>query len=163
VWPSVRRGARPSQATTGPTAAALAPDAIDEGATHLRIDGEWARTIALSAWAGSVPWGWLMGIGALRERLVLALHLLPQDSARMGTRRALFEHIAGLESTLPAARDRLGHRKPIPGEIVAATYPFGSPVLCMPDGVWYGRNTQNNTPLIVDPYAFTSSNSVVIG
>jgi len=81
----------------------------------------------------------------------------------MGTRRATFAHPAGLESALPTARDRLGWGRPVPGEIVAATYPFGAPTLCMDDGVWYGRVTQNNTPLVVDPYAFTNSNSVVIG
>lgn len=238
----------PSGPATGPTATAtaLAPDAIEERATHLRVDGEWTRTVALTAWAGSIAWGWPTRITALRERLVLALHLVPEDSghmiaeltdllvglesvglfaqgrdrlpseerrqsiaeigatvtklesneerlfqvslytqvhgatrdeleartrrvegafgaARMRTRHALFEHTAGLESTLPGARDRLGYRRPVPGEIVAATYPFGSPVLCMPDGVWYGHNTLNNTPLIIDPYAFTNSNSVVIG
>jgi len=241
-----RRGARFSGAALGVTAAALAPDAIEESARRLRLDDEWSRTVGLTAWAGSVPWGWLARLTALRERLVLSLHLAPQDTAhtvselsdllvglesvdlfaegrgrlpsegrrqaieeinaivakleaneerlfqcslyaqvhgatceeleartrrvesafgaaRMGTRRALFEHLAGLEGTLPTARDRLGWQRPVPGEIVAATYPFGSPTLCMDDGVWYGRNPQNNTPLIVDPYAFTNSNSVVIG
>ncbi len=241
-----RRGARFAGAASGATAAALAPDAIEESARRLRLDDEWTRTLGLSAWAGSVPWGWLARLTALRERLVLSLHLAPRDTthsvaelsdllvgltsvglfaegrgrlpsegrrqaieeitamvakleaneeqlfevslyaqvhgatredleartrrvewafgaARMGTRRALFEHLAGLETTLPAARDRLGWGRPVPGEIVAATYPFGAPALCMDDGVWYGRNTLNNTPLIVDPYAFSNSNSVVIG
>jgi hypothetical protein len=239
-------GSHNARATTGPTAAALAPDAIEESARHLRLDEEWSRTVGLSAWAGSVPWGWLARLIGLRERLVLALHLAPQDTAhalaelsallvglesvglfaqgrgrlpsegrrqaiaeinaivakleaneerlfqvalyaqihgetreeleartrrvegafgavRMGTRRATFEQLAGLETTLPTAHDRLGWGRPVPGEIVAATYPFGSPILCMDEGVWYGRNPQNNTPLIVDPYAFTNSNSVVIG
>ncbi len=244
-WRIRRRAARPA-GTAGPLAAALAPDAVEEGARHLRIDDEWSRTLGLSAWAGSIPWGWLAHLSALRERLVLSLHLAPQDSAhavaelsdllvglesvglfaqgrghlpsegrrqaieeitamvakleaneeklfqvslyaqvhgatreeleartrrvegafgaaRMGTRRATFAHPAGLESALPTAHDRLGWGRPVPGEIVAATYPFGAPTLCMDDGVWYGRVTQNNTPLVVDPYAFTNSNSVVIG
>ncbi len=244
-----RRVRRRAARLAGPAesiATALAPDGIEEGARRLRIDDEWTRTVGLSAWAGSVPWGWLSRITALRERLVLSLHLAPRDTAhavgelsdllvglesvglfaqgrghlpsegrrqaieeinaivakleaneeklfqvsvyaqvhgatrdeleartrrvegafgaaRMGTRRATFEHPAGLESALPTARDRLGWGRPVPGEIVAAAYPFGAPTLCMDDGVWYGRNTQNNTPLIVDPYAFTNSNSVVIG
>ncbi len=245
-WSGRRRSAQPAGAVIGVTAAALAPDAIEESARRLRLDDEWTRTVGLSAWAGSVPWGWLARLTALRARLVLSLHLAPQDTAhavsefsdllvglesvglfaegrghlpsegrrqaieeitamvakleaneerlfqvslyaqvhgatreeleartrrvestfgaaRMGTRRALFEHLTGLETTLPAARDRLGWGRPVPGEIVAATYPFGSPTLCMDDGVWYGRNPQNNTPLIVDPYAFSNSNSVVIG
>jgi len=240
------RAAQRSGAATGAAAAALAPDAIEESARQLRLDDGWSRTVGLSAWAGSVPWGWLTRLIALRERLILSLHLAPQETAhavsefsdllvglesvglfaegrgrlpsegrrqaieeiiamvarleaneerlfqvslyaqvhgksreelegrtrrvegafgtaRMGTRRATFEHLTGLEGTLPTARDQLGWGRPVPGEIVAATYPFGSPTLCMDDGVWYGRNTQNNTPLIVDPYAFTNSNSVVIG
>ena len=244
-WRARRRAARPPE-TAGPLAASLAPDAVEEDARRLRIDDEWTRTVGLSAWSGSVPWGWLARLTALHERLVLSLHLAPQDTAhavgelsdllvglesvglfaqgrghlpsegrrqaideitamvakleaneeklfqvslyaqvhgatreeleartrrvegafgaaRMGTRRATFEHLAGLESALPAARDRLGWGRPVPGEIVAATYPFGAPTLCMDDGVWYGRVTQNNTPLVVDPYAFTNSNSVVIG
>jgi len=244
-WPARRRTGPPAD-PAGLTAAALAPDGIEEAARYMRVDDEWTRTIGLSAWAGSVPWGWLSRITALRERLVLSLHLAPQDTAhaiaelsdllvglesvglfaqgrghlpsegrrqaideitamvtkleaneeklfrvslyaqahgatreeleartrrvegafgaaRMGTRRALFAHLAGLESTLPSGSDRLGWGRPVPGEIVAATYPFGSPTLCMDDGVWYGRVTLNNTPLIVDPYAFTNSNSVVIG
>jgi len=244
--PGHHHDARARAMATELTAAALAPDAIEESARCLRLDDEWTRTLGLSAWAGSVSWGWLARLTALRERLVLSLHLAPRDSAhavsdlsdllvglesvglfaegrgrlpsegrrqaieeitamvakleaneeklfqcslyaqvhgatreelesrtrrvegafgaaRMGTRRALFEHLAGLETTLPTARDRLGWGRPVPGEIVAATYPFGAPVLCMDDGVWYGRNTLNNTPLIVDPYAFSNSNSVVIG
>jgi len=216
-----RRGAQPPGAATGATAAALAPDAIEESVRRLRLDDEWTRTLGLSAWAGSVPWGWLARLTALRERLVLSLHLTPQDTAhavaelsdllvglesvglfaqgrghlpsegrrqaieeitamvakleaneeklfqvslyaqvhgetrdaletrtrriegafgaaRMGTRRALFEHLAGLETALPAARDRLGWQRPVPGAIVAATYPFGSPTLCMDDGVCTG-------------------------
>ena len=241
-----RRGAQSVGAAPGAIATALAPDAIEESARCVQVDDEWSRTVGLSAWAGSVPWGWLAGLTALRERLVLSLHLAPQETAhavsdlsdllvalesvglfaqgrghlpsegrrqaieeinamvatleaneeklfqvslyaqiqgdtreeleartrrvegafgatRMCTRRATFEHLAGLETTLPAARDRLGWSRPVPGAIVAATYPFGSPTLCMDDGVWYGRNPRNNTPLIVDPYAFTNSNSVVIG
>jgi len=242
----IRRGDAQIARPAGSIGAALAPDAIEESARQLRLDDEWTRTLGLSAWAGSVPWGWLSRITALRERLVLSLHLAPQDTAhavadlsdllvglesvglfaegrsrlpsegrrqaveeitaivarleaneeklfqvslyaqvhgatredldartrrvegafgaaRMGTRRATFEHPAGLESALPTACDRLDWRRPVPGEIVAATYPFGAPTLCMDDGVWYGRVTLNNTPLIVDPYAFTNSNSVVIG
>ncbi len=246
AWSGRRRDARTSGAAREAIAAALAPDAIEERARQLRLDDEWSRTVGLSAWAGSVPWGWLTRLTALRERLVLSLHLAPRDSAhtvaelsdllvglesvglfaegrgrlpsegrrqaiaeitamvakleaneerlfqcalyaqvhgetredleartrrvegafgtaRMGTRRATFEHLAGLETTLPAARDQLGWGRPVPGEIVAATYPFGSPTLCMDDGVWYGRNPRTNTPLIIDPYAFSNSNSVVIG
>ncbi len=242
----IRRGAAQTARPAGSIGAALAPDAIEESTGHLRLDDEWTRTLGLSTWAGSVPWGWLARLTALRERLVLSLHLAPQDTAhavadlsdllvglesvglfaqgrgrlpsegrrqaieeitgivarleaneeklfhvslyaqvhgatredldartrrvegafgaaRMGTRRATFEHPAGLESALPTTRDRLAWSRPVPGEIVAATYPFGSPTLCMDDGVWYGRVTLNNTPLIVDPYAFTNSNSVVIG
>lgn len=245
-WRRRRSGGPTGAATLGPTAAALAPDAVEESARQVRLDEEWSRTLGLAAWAGSVPWGWLARLTALRERLVLALHLMPQDTthavselsdllvglesvglfaegrgrlpsegrrqaiaeisamiakleaneetlfqvalyaqvhgetreeleartrrvegafgaARMGTRRATFEHLAGLEATLPTGRDRLGWDRPVPGEIVAATYPFGSPTLCMDDGVWYGRNPRNNTPLIVDPFAFSNSNSVVIG
>ncbi len=244
-WPIRHSDAQPAR-PAGSIGAALAPDGIEESARQLRLDDEWTRTLGLSTWAGSVPWGWLTRLTALRERLVLSLHLAPQDTAhavaelsdllvglesvglfaqgrgrlpsegrrqaieeitgivarleaneeklfqcslyaqvhgatredldartrrvegafgaaRMGTRRATFEHPAGLESTLPTARDRLDWRRPVPGEIVAATYPFGAPTLCMDDGVWYGRVTLNNTPLIVDPYAFTNSNSIVIG
>ncbi len=235
-----------AQTPAGPLAAALAPDAIEETPTHLRLDDEYTRTLALSAWPGSVAWGWLSTLAALPERLVLALHLTPQDpthsiaeltdllvglesvglfaqgrgrlpseerrqalaeirevlarlesheerllqvalyaqvhgddpvdldgrtrrveaafgATRMQTRRALFAQRSGLESTLPTAQDRLGHRRSLPSTVVAATYPFGSSVMYMDDGVWYGRNTQNNTPLIIDPYAGPNSNSVVIG
>ena len=52
---------------------------------------------------------------------------------------------------------------PSPARSSRRPIPSARRTLCMEDGVWYGRNPRNNTPLIVDPYAFTNSNSVVIG
>src|SRR5437868_14473978 len=91
-----RCGARPAGAASGATAAALAPDAIEEGARHLRLDEGWSRTLGLSAWAGSVPWGWLARLTGLRERLVLALHLAPRDTAH--ALAELSALLVGLES-----------------------------------------------------------------
>jgi len=85
-------------------------------------------------------------------------------AARMQTRRTPFEAEAGLESTLPAGRDALGRAATLRGQAVAATYPFGAPGLRMERGIWYGRDTVNNTFVVVDPFAkgFTNYNACII-
>jgi type IV secretory pathway VirB4 component len=82
----------------------------------------------------------------------------------MQTRRALFEPLAGLESTLPTGRDALAVSRPLDGAALATMYPFGAPTLRMPEGIWYGRNLQNNTLVVVDPFhrGFTNYNSCII-
>jgi type IV secretory pathway VirB4 component len=226
----------------------LAPDAITAAHDHVQIDGTYARSLALTAYPRTVSWGWLSRLTALREPLVVSVHIAPQESAhvirqftqhlvmlessrlfaaqqgrlanaerrqaigdttalierlergderlfqasvyaqvratgaaeleertrrvegafgqrRMQTRRAVFEPLAGLESTLPAARDALGVTQPLDGATLATMYPFGAPSLRMPDGIWYGRNLQNNTLIVVDPFhrGFTNYNSCIIG
>jgi len=105
-WRGRRRGTQLCAAATEATAAALAPDAIEEDARQLRIDDEWARTLGLSAWAGSVPWGWLARLIALRERLILSLHLAPQDTTHAVAE--LSDVLVGLESVSLFAQGR-GH------------------------------------------------------
>ncbi len=85
-------------------------------------------------------------------------------AARLQTRRVPFEAEAGLESTLPAGRDGLGRAATLRGQAVAATYPFGAPGLRMDRGIWYGRDTVNNTFVVVDPFApgFTNYNACIV-
>ena len=106
AWRGRRRGTQLSAAASEATAAALAPDAIEEGARQVRIDDEWSRTVGLAAWAGSVPWGWLARLTTLRERLVLSLHLAPQDTAHAVAE--LSDLLVGLESVGLFAQGR-GH------------------------------------------------------
>lgn len=85
--------------------------------------------------------------------------------SRMQTRRTHFEPAAGLESVLPTGHDALRVTHALVATTLATMYPFGAPTLCTEDGIWYGRNVQNNTPLIVDPFyhGFTNANSVIMG
>lgn len=88
---------------------------------------------------------------------------------QMQTRRATFEQEAGLESTLPAGRDSLGVTHETPASTLAAAYPCPTPVLCMPEGIWYGRTLHNNTPLIFDRFyrsgrvGFKNANELMLG
>ena len=85
--------------------------------------------------------------------------------SQMQTRRVLFESLGALESTLPRGTDPPGFTTSLPGAILATMYPFGAPTLRMPDGIWYGRNVQNNTLVVVDPFhrGFRNYNSCIIG
>ena len=245
---SSRTASAARMATGTATADLLAPDAIRLTRDAVQFDGTYLRTLALTSFPRRVCWGWLGRITALREPLLVSLHLTPQDSAqvvrqfsaqltmlhssrlfaegkgklpdparaqaiadkeamvarlergddrlfqaglyatvqaptvgdldertrrlegafgqaRMQTRRATFEPAAGLETVLPTGRDALGVAHTLDATTLATMFPFGTPTLCMPDGVWYGRTLQTNTPLVLDPFhpGFPNANGVILG
>ncbi len=69
------------------------------------------------------------------------------------SRRATWQPLAGLRTTLPQATEALGGARLLDTRSLATLFPFSAGSLQMDGGVLLGRNTQNNALVIVNPFA----------
>jgi type IV secretory pathway VirB4 component len=81
----------------------------------------------------------------------MLLHVVP----------ATFRPLDGWFSTLPFGADRLGLRRTFDTAALAAAFPFASADPPLEDGVLYGL-TDSGAPVLVDRFAKTNFNSVVL-
>ncbi|MBV9354430.1 MAG: DUF87 domain-containing protein, partial [Chloroflexi bacterium] len=79
----------------------VAPGACEVYADHLRLDGQYARVLALTAYPRTVTAGWLAPLVESDLPIELSLHVRPLDSAAMV--RALGTHVARLQAGRLAA------------------------------------------------------------
>ncbi|HOB89866.1 MAG TPA: ATP-binding protein, partial [Candidatus Colwellbacteria bacterium] len=73
----------------------------------------------------------------------------------------LFENLQGFYSTLPIAEDRLEIINPFNTNTLSSFFPFVSATLSSDEGVLYGINRHNNTPIIFDRFSLENANTVV--
>ncbi|HOF50292.1 MAG TPA: ATP-binding protein [Candidatus Colwellbacteria bacterium] len=73
----------------------------------------------------------------------------------------LFENLQGFYSTLPIAEDRLEIANPFNTNTLSSFFPFVSATLSSDEGVLYGINRHNNTPIIFDRFSLENANTVV--
>jgi type IV secretory pathway VirB4 component len=74
---------------------------------------------------------------------------------------ALFEQIAGFESTLPIGDDRLNVNTPMNSGPLSSFFPFVSEDLTSDHGIMYGVNRHNNNLVIFDRFSLENANQVV--
>jgi hypothetical protein len=79
----------------------VAPGACEIHHDHLRLDGQYARVLALTAYPRTVTAGWLAPLVESDLPIELSVHVRPLDSASMV--RALATHVARLEAGRLAA------------------------------------------------------------
>jgi len=77
-------------------------------------------------------------------------------------RPAVYQALAGLHSTLPAATDRLRVRRTLPASSLVTLFPFTAPRLEMEGGVLWGRNTDTNGLVIVNLWNLANANVAVM-
>ncbi|MCL4406352.1 MAG: ATP-binding protein [Patescibacteria group bacterium] len=73
----------------------------------------------------------------------------------------LFENLQGFYSTLPIAEDRLEIANPFNTNTLSSFFPFVSATLSSDEGILYGINRHNNTPIIFDRFSLENANTVV--
>ena len=78
------------------------------------------------------------------------------------TRRLLLQMRPGLVSSLPLGLDQVGLRKILSTTALSATFPFTGSDLATRRGVLYGVNTVTRSPVVVDRFALTNHNSIVL-
>jgi type IV secretory pathway VirB4 component len=78
------------------TTSAFAPDAIEIGARHIQVGGEWLASFAVVGYPREVSAGWLQPLLAYPGRLDLSLHIDPIDPVTAAAR--LKRQLARLES-----------------------------------------------------------------
>lgn len=72
--------------------------------------------------------------------------------------------ISGLKTSLPLAEDELKITRNITSSAAAACFPFAVTSLEQhASGILIGFNTINSIPIIIDPYAFSNPNILVLG
>ena len=98
---------RPGEGTG--LAEALAPAGVEVSADHVRLEGEWTRTVALTGYPRRVSPGWLARIIDEDLPLDASLHVSPRDprAALQSLRRHLAQYEAGaaLDQRLGRLRD----------------------------------------------------------
>ncbi len=75
-----------------------------------------------------------------------------------------FQMLPALQSVLPIGKDELNLNRNITSNALAACFPFTTSFLNIQEnGIMFGLNNENHTPIILDPYQFTNYNGLVIG
>ncbi|HCI05473.1 TPA: conjugal transfer protein TraC, partial [Patescibacteria group bacterium] len=74
---------------------------------------------------------------------------------------AVFRQFEAYESNMPLGKDNLDARTPLNIGPASTFFPFISSSLMQNDGVFYGMNLQNSTPVIFDRFSLENSNCVI--
>ncbi|KKS07891.1 MAG: conjugal transfer protein TraC [Candidatus Brennerbacteria bacterium RIFOXYC1_FULL_41_11] len=74
---------------------------------------------------------------------------------------AIFRQFEAYESNLPIGLDLLDTRTPLNIGPASTFFPFISSNLIQDDGIFYGMNMQNSTPVIFDRFSLENSNCVI--
>jgi len=116
IPPVRRRTATPFSARLHERAATvIAPAAVAATRDHVRIDGDYTATLALTGYPRQLIWGLVDRLAALGEPLMVSVHLAPQDHAHVG--RVYAERLTALESSRLLAADH--QRLPSPNRAQA--------------------------------------------
>ena len=94
-------------------ATVIAPAAVAATRDHVRIDGDYTATLALTGYPRQLIWGLVDRLAALGEPLMVSVHLAPQDHAHVG--RVYAERLTALESSRLLAADHQRLPQPCPG------------------------------------------------
>ena len=100
---SPARGSNAGQPTASGTGAAFVPDAIEVGARHLQVGGEWVASFAVTGYPREVYPGWLAPLLTYPGRLDMSVHVEPVDPVTAAAR--LRRQLARLESGRRQADD----------------------------------------------------------
>ncbi|MEW5805527.1 MAG: VirB4-like conjugal transfer ATPase, CD1110 family [Patescibacteria group bacterium] len=74
---------------------------------------------------------------------------------------AAFHQFEAYEANMPLGQDNLDVRTPLNIGPASTFFPFISSTLLQQEGIFYGVNMQNNTPVIFDRFSLENSNCVI--
>ncbi len=74
---------------------------------------------------------------------------------------AVYRQFEAYESNMPLGQDNLDTRTPLNIGPASTFFPFISSTLMQDDGIFYGMNMQNSTPVIFDRFSLENSNCVI--
>lgn len=83
------------------------------------------------------------------------------ESKLIYAKSAVFQHVEGLNSTLPIGTDHLLIHTPLNSGPVSSFFPFVSANLTTDEGILYGINRSNNTLVIFDRFSLENANMVI--
>ena len=116
IRPARRRAVtQPEARLHGRAAEVVAPAAVAATRDHVRIDGGYTATLAITSYPRALAWGLIDRLAALGEPLTVSVHLAPQDHAHVG--RVYRERLTALESSRLLAADH--QRLPSPNRAQA--------------------------------------------
>jgi len=76
------------------------------------------------------------------------------------TKIARYQQLAGLQSILPRAEDRLNVKRNMDSSSAALCFPFVSSELVQENGILYGVNKSNNSLVMLDRFSLNNANSI---
>ncbi len=76
------------------------------------------------------------------------------------TKIARYQQLAGLQSILPRAEDRLNVKRNMDSSSAALCFPFISSELVQENGILYGINKSNNSLVMLDRFSLNNANSI---